>query len=115
MALKLNPKAIEHAEKLIKAGECEHTMSWEEAKPTQNDTVRFLDTHNLNEYGYWFLAINTDNSQESKEYYELPIGDFNVVYKGALLEAHKVARHKGAQDIEGAVSKLIKILDEHKH
>jgi hypothetical protein len=115
MALKLNYRARTHAEKLIEAGECEHHSNWNEVKPTQNDTVRFLNTHTLEEYGEWFLAINTNADKESKEYYTMPLGDFSEVHKSALLEAHKIAREEKAQDIEEVIKKLIEMIDHHDH
>lgn len=116
MAIKLNEKAIAHAEELIKAHEFEYNhVPWSESSPTTNDTVRYLNTHDLEEYGEWFLGIDTDNAKmESKERYLYPLGDFNEVQRSALNFAAENAQKKNHAEVAQAAKRLLDLI-EKKH
>lgn len=116
MNIKLNKKAYDHAVDLIKNKlEVEHAPSyWEEAKPTRNDEVRFLDTHSLEEYGSWFLGIDLDADQKSHETYHYPFGDLQVLHVGALHASKKAAEKHGHDEIVKAIDQLLKLIEEYK-
>ncbi len=82
MAVVLNKAAYDHAVAIIKKGlEIEHDVkNWHEVKPTPDEIARFLDTHTLDEYGTWFLGINTDADQKDKSKFEYPFGDLQVLH-----------------------------------
>ncbi len=113
MAIKLNEKAIAHAEKLIKAHEYEYNhVPWTEAHPTQTETVRYLNTHDLDEYGEWFLGIDTDNAKlESKERYVYPVGDFGEVHRSALKLAAEKAAQQNHKEIAQAAKRLLDLIE----
>jgi viroplasmin and RNaseH domain-containing protein len=115
MAIKLNNQAIAHAEKLIKANEVEHAASWAENKPTKDEEARFLNTHSLEEYGEWFLGVDTDaEKNSSKEKYSYLVGDLNEIYLSALKEIEKNARGANQHDIAKAAQNLIALAERSK-
>lgn len=108
MALKLNPQAIERAQYIIKAGEIDHTGV--DFLPTQDDIAKFLETHTMEEYGQWFLAIDTEAPENIKDRYLYPYGDFNIVHKQALEHIAKEAPAEIAQ----AAQQLISLIDANE-
>jgi hypothetical protein len=115
MSIKLNPKAIEHAEKLIKAHEFEYNhVPWSESHPTQTQTVRYLNTHDLEEYGEWFLGVDTDNAKvESKERYVYPVGDFSEIQRSALKLAAERAQKHNHQEVAQAAQRLLDLIEKN--
>lgn len=110
MSVKLNKAALDHAESMIKNGlEVEHDSgNWNEVKPTPDEHVRFLNTHSLDEYGLWFLGINSDADQNSKDKYLYPYGDFSVLHKSALVAIEQQAAKD--HEIKVAVQKLLSLI-----
>jgi hypothetical protein len=103
MAIKLNKAGFERAKKVITNGlEIIHQSNWEAEKPTDNDKDLFIETHTLNEYGEWFLGINTDAGTEDLSRYVYPWGDFKVLHVSAL----KSAEQKGTEEIKQAARSL---------
>lgn len=112
MAIILNKEAIEHAKKLITEGHVNNEKeNWERCKPTPADEDLYLSQHGIQEYGLWYLGINTDVSEKNKKRYEFPYGDFRHVYRSGLVAAEKRAGQHHADEIEQAAKKLIGIID----
>lgn len=116
MAIILNKAAYEKAIAIIKKGlEIEHDIkNWHEVKPTPDEIARFLDTHSLDEYGTWFLGINTDADQKDKSKFEYPFGDLQVLHKSALIATEKIAALKNHEEIKTAVHNLLEMLKQTK-
>jgi hypothetical protein len=94
---------------MIKKGvEVEHTSNnWEEVKPTADDELHYIETHSLDEYGQWFLGINTDVAEDRKSKYVYPFGDFKVVQKSALMVVEEVAGKKHQHEIKDVAHQLL--------
>lgn len=117
MSIRLNEEAFKHAQDLIRHGEVEKTklFKWKDNTPDRNDEARFLETHYDEEFGSWFLGINTDVAQdEVLQRYVYPIGDLQVVYKEGLVAAHKEAQKKGDEAIVKATQQLIDMIDSQE-
>jgi len=116
MAFKLNKAGCEHAAAMIRQGlEVEHeTGNWNEVRPTSDEEARYLDTHDIEEYGLWFLGINTDIEANSKEHYVYPYGDFNVVQKSGLIAAEQQAKKDHSDEIANAARTLLELLNQKK-
>ena len=109
MAIKLNIPGFEHAESMIKKGvEVEHTSNnWEDVKPTVEEELHYIETHSLDEYGQWFLGINTDAPEDKRSKYVYPFGDFKVVQESALIIAEEVAGKKHHDEIKDVAHQLL--------
>jgi len=115
MSFKLNRAAFEQAQRLIKGGlEVEVQDVWAESKPTRDEVVKFVQTHDMDEYALWFLAIKEDEDEESLDRYQLPYGDLQVVHKGALLDAQKKLANHPNKEIEQAIKTLLDLVAKVK-
>lgn len=112
MAVQLNKKAVEKAEKVIKAGEIEtHNSNWEAEKPTADEVNHFINTHFLEEYGLWFLGCDDSKPKNVKEHYVYPHGDLKEVQRAALVDTIKKAEKAGHNDIVGVAKRLLGMVD----
>lgn len=112
MAIKLHKEGFDHAKAVIENGlEVEHSSNWDAVKPTKDEEVRHLNTHTLDEYGIWFLGIDTEVPENDKSKFVYPHGDLKVVHKSALIIAEEQAREKGHKDIQKAAQELIELID----
>ncbi len=115
MAIHLNKKALEQAERLIKAGEIESfDTNWEAEKPTSDEVNYYLNTHDMSEYGSWFLGINTEMKDNVKEHYVYPYGDLKTVQRAALEDTINKAQKANHKDIVQVAKRLLELVDKHK-
>lgn len=113
MAITLNKAAVERAKYLIQAGEVtSFDADWNEEKPTPSELDVYLDNHDIEEYGLWFLGENDTFDCEVKEYYEYPYGDLNEVQRSALVHSLAQAQKNGLHDIAKAAQELLDLIDE---
>jgi len=113
MAIELNKAGYERAITMIKDElEVEHDSgNWDEVAPTENDMIRYLNTHSLAEYGAWFLGVDTDADAHDKSKFLYPFGDFNVLHKSALLLIQKDAEHHHHSEVAAAVKRLLEMIE----
>lgn len=114
MAVTLNRQALEHARKLIegKLEVAKHHSNWREDKPTDDEIVKYLNTHDISSYALWHLGINSDFPEDAKERYDYPTGDLKIVHISALKDSLEHARHHGHKDIEHAAKELIELINK---
>ena len=112
MSKKLNKAGYDLAKQMIEHGfEVEHDENnWAEVKPTPSESVEYLNAHDLEQYGSWFLGIDTKAASDDKSKYAYPFGDFSVVHKSALLEAEKKATMNKDDEIVQAVKRLLQLI-----
>jgi hypothetical protein len=113
MAIILNKAAVDRAKYLIEAGEVtSFDADWNEEKPTPTEVEEFLEAHDMEEYGEWFLGKNDQFDPEVKEHYEYPYGDLREVQRCALVDSHAEAEEKGDKEIAHVINELIALVDE---
>lgn len=112
MSKKLNKAAYDLAKQMIEHGfELEHDENnWAEVKPTPEEVTRYLEAHDIEEYGAWFLGVDPQADSESTAKYAYPFGDFSVVHKSALLEAEKKATMNKDLEIAQAAKRLLQLI-----
>ena len=113
MAILLHNAGCEHADNMIKQRvEVEHfSNNWEEAQPTVDDELNYLQSHTLDEYGLWYLGIDTDVPSNNRSKFVYPFGDFNVVQKSALIAAEALARKNHHYEIAEAAQALLQKIE----
>ncbi len=112
-AVHLHKRAVEQAERLIKAGEIEgFDSNWEAEKPTPDEVNHYLNTHSMEEYGAWFLGINPSAPKNIKEHYDYPHGDLKTVQRSALVDTVKRAEKAGHHEIVQAAKRLLEMFDQ---
>lgn len=111
MAILLNKDAIAFARKFIDHHEVDTDADdWNECKPTPDEVLHYIDSHDMKEYGQWFLGKNSDVPDNLKEHFEYPLGDLHLVSKSALLASEKKANEKKHTEIAKAARELLDLI-----
>ena len=111
--VRLNEGAYDYAKKLIADGKAvlDDRDAWSEHQPSSQMENDFIRDHGWDEYARWYLGINEEAADETKERYEFPYGDFERVHRCGVLSAESRAAQYKHADIETAVSHLHGMLD----
>lgn len=110
--MKVNQQAVSKARDLIEKQQYDKESDWSEAQPSASEESDFLERHYWDEYGKWFLAIDTDASEETKDRYNFPYGDFRRVHRDGLIAAKQRAAQYDHGDVENAADDLLQLLDK---
>ncbi len=108
----LNTAAVKHARALIDDGKVDAETGWSEGKPSADEGTAQIDRHGHAAYGRWFLGIDLDASEDTKQRYHFPIGDFSKVYWQGLVHAEQRAAQHDHDEIAGAATELLEHLDD---
>jgi hypothetical protein len=113
MAVKLNNRAFEHATKLIEQGNFvfDERDMWSEHQPSAQDENEYIKKHGFGEYGKWYLGIDTEEDEDTKERYKFPYSDFEKVHRCGVLAAESRAGQYKYYDIENAAAHLHGMID----
>lgn len=111
MPVTLNREGLENARRLLDEGKYIINTSWRTAQPTEQAESEFLDQQGEAEYAKWFLGIDTDASEGSKERYKFPYGDFRKVHQSGLVAARQRAAQNDYTDIYEGAGELLDIFD----
>ena len=116
MAVTLSRRAYEHARELINDGRFvfDERNAWSEHRPSAQQENEFIRLHGFAEYGKWYLGINDEKPEDTKEHYEFPYGDFKDVHRCGVLSAESRAGQYHHYDIENAVAHLHGMLEVRK-
>ena|ERR1700754_3483001 len=116
MAIELNNRAFKHAMQLIKQGEFvfDEKDMWSEHQPSTNDENEYIKQHDIAEYGKWYLGIDTDEKENTKQHYKFPYSDFAKVHRCGVLAAENRAGQYKHNDIEHATAHLHGMIDGAK-
>lgn len=112
--MRVNEDAVKKARSLIKSHQYKLDSDWSEAQPSAQQENDFLDKHSWDEYGQWFLAIDTGATPETKDRYNFPYGDFRRLHRDGLIAAKQRAAQNDYQAIEKAAGELLDLLDKTK-
>jgi hypothetical protein len=108
---RVNRAAVEKAQSMIDANQYVLDSEWSDAQPsteTQNEHLRKLGWE---DYGKWFLAIDTEASEETKGRYNFEYGDFDRVHRSGLIAAKQRAAQNDHAEVERAADRLLEHLD----
>lgn len=114
MRVKLNPKAFEFAKQLIHEGKIDDRKGTAELKhhtPSVAQEEEYIKTHSWQEFGKWYLGVHFDRPENTKDRYELPIGDFQSIVRADLIAVQARAHEYHYMDIEKAAKELLEYLD----
>lgn len=111
--VRLNERAYTYATKLIADGKAvlDERDAWSEHQPSAQDENDFIREHGWDDYARWYLGLNEEAADDTKERYEFPYGDFEKVHRCAILSAESRAAQYKHADIESAVAHLHGMLD----
>jgi hypothetical protein len=111
---KVNEAAVEQARRLIEEGTIDTETGWGEAAPTAAEGNKEIEREGYGGYGRWHLGIDTEASEETKDRYGFPYGDFKKVNRSALIHAKQRASQNDHEEIEKVAGELLDRLDERQ-
>jgi hypothetical protein len=111
---KVNKAGVDNARTLIDHGKYDDSTEWSDAAPSADEENRHIDRHGYDGYGEWHLAIDTEASEETKDRYGFPFGDFSKVNRAALIHAKQRASQNGHDAVAKAAGQLLDHLDGHR-
>lgn len=109
---RVNDTAVDKARQMIDANQYDTETSWSDAAPDADAGNRQIDRHGYDGYGEWHLGIDTDASEETKDRYGFPYGDFRRVNRSALIHAKQRAAQNDHDEIEKVADELLAHLDD---
>ena len=112
MGYRLNRSAVEHAKSLIDSHHYVKDSDWSEAQPSTDRENEYLEKHGWEEYGKWFLAIDEDANEETKDRYNFPYGDFSRLHRSGLIAAKQRAAEWDHSEIEKGAGGLLEDVPE---
>ncbi len=112
--MNVNQPAVDRARRLIEQNQYMLESDWSEAQPSPDEENDQLDRHGWSGFAEWFLAIDSDASEETKGRYKFPYGDFRRVHRDGLIAAKQRAAQNDYTDVEAAADELLALLDETK-
>jgi hypothetical protein len=113
MATRLNEPAFVYAKALIEEGMFvdDERDAWSEHRPSAQAENSFIKAKSWREYARWYLGIDDEADEETKQRYKFPYGDFARVHRCGVLTAESRAGQYKHHDIEDAASHLHGMLD----
>jgi hypothetical protein len=112
MAIILNTSAFDHAKEFIEENRdvVDQRGDWSKDEPSAQEGNKFIKDHGFSEYGKWYLGINDQKPEGTKERYEFPYGDFSKVHRCGLLAVESRAGQYKHFEIENAAKQLLQMM-----
>lgn len=113
MTVKLNRRAYEHAQRLIRERRVvlDDRDAWSEHRPTAEKENRYIAQHGFDEFARWYLGVNPEAPSDTKAHYRFPYGDFEAVHRCGVLSAESRAAQYDHDDIKAAAAHLHGMLE----
>jgi hypothetical protein len=108
----LNEQAFDQAKRLIERRQYVLRSDWGEVQPTAADENRYLERHDWDEYGAWFLGLTVGATEGTKGRHAFVYGDFRRLHRSGLIAVHFRAAEWRHKAIELAAHELLQILDK---
>jgi hypothetical protein len=109
---RVNDEGIDNAHSLIRDGKYDTDTEWSDAAADADDENEVIDDQGYEGYGRWHLAIDTEASEDTKDRYGFPFGDFSVVNRAALIHAKQRAAQNDHDEVEKVADRLLSELDD---
>ena len=110
---KLNSKGYDNASSLIENDKIDRTSDWSFSTEDSNALLG-EDGDDWDNYSKWFLLVNEDANEETKDRYKFPFGKEGKIYRSALTAIRQRAGQFGYDDVFDAAGKLIEKIDEEE-
>jgi hypothetical protein len=107
----LNERAMEQARKLIDARRYVLDSDWGDRQPGTAEENAFLERHDWEAYGAWFLGLTEGATDETKARHAFVYGDFRRVHRSGLIACVYRASEWRHKAIELAAHELLQHLD----
>ena len=113
MAVILNKQAFEHAKRSIEKGRYvfDEKDMWSEHQRSAQEENEYIQENGFEEFGKWYLGVDTDEKEDTKGRYKFPYSDFTKVHRCGVLAAENRAGQYKYNDIEQAAAHLYGMID----
>ena len=93
MEVILNKRAFEHAKRLVEKGRYvfDEKDIWSEHQPSAQEENEHIEENGFEEFGKWYLGVDTDENEDTKGRYKFPYSDFAKVHRCGVLAAENRA------------------------
>lgn len=108
MAIQINDDGMRNARALIRGDKIDYNSDW---SFTTEDEDKILGDGDWAEYRKWFLAIDTEENEETKARYKFPFGKDGKVYRRAVIAAKQRASQQDYPNIRDAADELLQMID----
>lgn len=109
---RVNDAGVAKARQMIDANQYDVDAEWSDAAPSTEESNAKIDRDGYEGYGEWHLALDTEASEQTKDRYGFPYGDFQRVVRSALIHAKQRASQNGHDEVEKAAGEVLDHLDE---
>ena len=113
-ASKLNQKGYNKAKSLIEDNKVDTTSDWSFSSEDGNALLG-EDGDDWENYAKWFLCINEEASEGTKDRYKFPFGKNDKVYRKGLTAVRQRAGQFGYTDVFEAAGRLIEMIDKKEN
>jgi len=107
----LNASAVAHAKRLIERRQYVLRSDWGEVQPRAEDENRYLERHDRETYGRWFLGLTDGAGDDTKARFAFVFGDFRRIHRSGLIACEFRAAEWRHKAIELAAHDLLQLLD----
>ena len=108
---RVNDDAVAKARALIDSNQYDLDSEWDDAAPSTEDENGKIERDGYDGYGEWHLAVDTEASDDTKDRYGFPYGDFHRVVRSGLIAAKQRAAQNDHDAVEQAAGELLDHLD----
>lgn len=108
---KVNNDGVAKARQMIDSNQYDLDTEWDEAAPSTEQSNEKIDRDGYDGYGQWHLAVDTEASEDTKDRYGFPFGDFQRVIRSGLIAAKQRAAQNEHDEVEKAADELLDHLD----
>jgi hypothetical protein len=107
----VNPDAVAHAERLIRARQYVLNSDWGEVQPDAEVENRYLAKHTWDAYAAWHLGLTVGANDETKARYAFVLGDLRRIHRSAIIACHYRAAEWRHKEVELAAHELLQLID----
>lgn len=108
---RVNDDGVAKARSMIESNQYDLDAEWGDAAPSTEQENDKIDRDGYAGYGEWHLAVDTEASEETKDRYAFPFGDFRRVVRSGLIAAKQRAAQNDHTAVEKAADGLLELLD----
>ena len=108
---RVNDDGVAKAREMIDSHQYDLDTEWDDAAPSTERSNEKIDRDGYDGYGQWHLAVDTEASEDTKDRYGFPFGDFQRVIRSGLIAAKQRAAQNDHDAVEKAADELLEYLD----
>jgi hypothetical protein len=107
----VNPAGVANARRLIDAHQYVLDSDWGDVQPSADAGNHYLDAHDWDAFGAWYLGLTEGAHDETKARYAFVFGDYRRVHRSGLIACVYRASEWRHKAVELAAHDLLQLLD----